>query len=90
MVGDEEKERGYSRTTGAARVSEPLSSGLLKCPRCRAPLLEMPGDTKWASHWRCDDCLLAFHFVRGRLVQGRTAREIAARIDALANSEDFI
>jgi transposase-like protein len=55
------------------------SVGLLKCPRCGHDLLEMGGDLKWRGHWRCDNCLLAFEFVRERLVQGRSPREAYTR-----------
>lgn len=43
-------------------IREPLSIGLLKCPRCGSALYEMPGDLNWCRYFECRECDTAFHF----------------------------
>jgi hypothetical protein len=43
-------------------IVEPLSVGLVKCPRCGAPLYEMPGDVNWCRYFECRACDAVFHF----------------------------
>lgn len=44
-----------------APIREPLSVGLLHCPRCNSPLYEMPGDLEWCRYFECRNCVSAYH-----------------------------
>jgi len=56
------------------RAPLPVSVGLLRCPRCSAPLSEIDGDPQWMRYWRCDECLATFRFEGRELVQGRNPK----------------
>lgn len=55
-------------------IPEPVSTGLLHCLRCQAPLAEIAGHGEWKTYWLCNDCCVAWHFEGGQLVQGRNQK----------------
>lgn len=56
------KLQGGASAGRAGSEMQPLSIGLLKCPRCGSALYEMPGDLNWCRYFECRECDTAFHF----------------------------
>ncbi|SRR5579885_1062046 len=69
-------------SAGRAGSGQPLSIGLLKCPRCGAALYEMPGDINWCRYFECRSCDAVFHFPppRKRMRRRRRAASLKPKV----------
>jgi len=87
VAGGAVKTAGAKSCSGASAgragsEKQPLSIGLLKCPRCGAALYEMPGDINWCRYFECRSCDAVFHFPppRKRMRSRRRAASLKPKV----------